>query len=219
MSLLGLGGPRDVVRARELFEASGDGESNWYLSRIHQSGEGVAADPVAALGFLRKSADLGYVRAMASLGEAYYYGNGVPQDAETAREWFLKAADKGHAGSQYALGMLYTRAEGVVADPGRALEWFRRAARNGHVDAQVRLGGLLAGQPDAPLEAQEEALFWLGVALDKLKPGDLRTQAQAAARAIEQRLTPDQIEEVRKRRAARTSSDVSDPEAMEPEAR
>ena len=114
----------------------------------------------------------------------------VPQDAAAAKEWFLKAADKGHPGSQYALGMLYTRGEGVVADQERALEWFRRAARNGHVDAQIQLGGILAGQPGAPPDVQEEALFWLGVAIDKLRPGQLRTQAEAAARSIEQRLTP-----------------------------
>jgi TPR repeat protein len=192
-----------MVRARTLFEAAGDAEALWYLSQLHARGDGVPADRGAALRYLRQSADLGYLGAVAGVGEAYYYGNGVPKDAAIAKEWFLKAAEKGHAGAQYALGMLYTRGEGVVADPERALEWFRRAARNGHVDAQIRLGNLLAGQPGAPPDVQEEALFWLGVAIAKLKPGPLRTEAEAAARSVEQRLTPGQIDEVRKRRADR----------------
>jgi TPR repeat protein len=138
----------------------------------------------------------------------------VPRDPAVAKDWFLKAAEKGHAGAQYALGMLYTRGEGVVADPDRALEWFRRAARNGHLDAQVRLGGLLAGKPGAPAEVQEEALFWLGEALDRLKPGELRSQAEAAARSIEQRLSPAQLEEVRRRRTDREQAAAgnSDPD-------
>lgn len=199
----GWGGPKDIAKARELFEAAGDGEALWYLARIYGQGEGVTADPAASLNYLRRSADLGYLRSMAGVGEAYYYGRGVPQDAALAKEWFLKAAEKGHAGSQFALGTLYARGEGVVADRARALEWFRQAARNGQIDAQIQLGGMLAGQADASAEAREEALFWLGVAMETLKPGPLRSRAESVARSLEQQLTPDQISEVRKRRADR----------------
>jgi hypothetical protein len=57
---------------------------------------------------------------------------------------------------------------------------------------------------------RQEALFWLDVALDTLKPGPLRDTAQAAARTLEQRLSPAQLAEVRKRRAERGAESADD---------
>jgi TPR repeat protein len=91
--------------------------------------------------------------------------------------------------------MLHARGEGTPADADQALAWFRKAAANNHLDAQVKAGLTLASRAaDA-----EEALFWLLSALERLKPGAVRAQAEAAVQVLEQRLDAARVLAVRQR--------------------
>ncbi|CAN5424003.1 hypothetical protein BH11PSE11_BH11PSE11_01760 [soil metagenome] len=109
---------------RELAEG-GDAVSQYYLGLMIANGNGVAADPAAAVVWLEKSAVQGYVRAQNSLGELYFYGRGVTTDIERAREWFQKAANQGLAGAQRNLGHYYLAQRRV--DYPRAIFWLEKA--------------------------------------------------------------------------------------------
>ncbi len=79
-----------------------------------ERGEGQRADPVQALEWYRRSADLGDAEALFSLGRFYEAGLGTPSDSRQAMQYFAKAADKGHTGAKQMLNSVF----GPPPDPG-----------------------------------------------------------------------------------------------------
>ena len=81
------------------------------------------------------SADMGYLDAIAALGE-YYYAAGKHK---LAFSYLTDAAQKGHKNAQYQLGDYYS---GYVmqSDKVEAFRWYLKAAEQGHLDAQYKVG-------------------------------------------------------------------------------
>jgi TPR repeat protein len=70
------------------------------------TGDGVAADPKAAVGWYQKSATQGLAAAQNALGVAYRTGNGVAKDDGAARQWFEKAKANGSASAAASLAAM-----------------------------------------------------------------------------------------------------------------
>jgi TPR repeat protein len=120
---------------------------------------------------------------------------GLRKDSEQAAKWASAAAQRGDPTAQYDLAFYYSKGLGVRPDLIQANKWAARAALQGHREAQNSFGySLMQGEgvETNPVEAYK----WLSLALAQ---GD--TQARANLAALEARLSPEQIDEG-KRRAA-----------------
>lgn len=98
-----------------------------------------------ALNAFHKAADMGYVRAQATLGIMYadiLWGD--LHDKEKSVYWWRKAAEQGDSDSQCTLGSLYERGYGVAQDNVQAVQWYRKAADQGDEFGQYHLGIMYA---------------------------------------------------------------------------
>ncbi|KAJ8611881.1 hypothetical protein CTAYLR_005807 [Chrysophaeum taylorii] len=112
-------------RASELL----DGKAAYNASILRARGVGGEEDVAAALLLLRKSANLGVVRAQLQLARLYSTGRGgVKRDEDEAVRWYCQAAKLGSADAFYELGLLYDKHE--------QLWCFFKAAKLGHAKAQ-----------------------------------------------------------------------------------
>lgn len=88
----------DFVEALRLFKplaGAGDAASQFQLSLLYASGQGVSADLKESLYWLRKAALRGHAQAQSNLGVAFSKGRGVMQDDVKAYAWFSMAASAG----------------------------------------------------------------------------------------------------------------------------
>jgi hypothetical protein len=95
---------------------------------MHETGQGRPADPAAALGWYRKSAEQGFAMAQFKAGQFLDRGMGGAMDAREAASWYEKAAAQGFAPAQHNLGFLYAEGRGVSRDVVSAWVWLDRAA-------------------------------------------------------------------------------------------
>lgn len=96
-------------------------------------------DYAGAAQFYKRSAELGFVKAMCSYGKCLYLGVGTDKDEQGAFEWFSRAAEHNHGGAQYNLGVMYLKGVCVEKNRERALEYFEAAAENGSAEAKKAL--------------------------------------------------------------------------------
>ena len=118
----GLGVPKDLVKAAELYQKAADQGNT--VAKNH------LADPQFQI----------------NLGLRYQQGDGVPQDFGKAAELCQKAADQENGVGQSRLGWLYENGWGVPKDLVKARELYQKAARHGEHAAISRLKEL-SGQP------------------------------------------------------------------------
>jgi hypothetical protein len=93
-----------------------------------------------AMGYLIKSADLGYARAQSAIGIDYADGKGMTHDPRKAVYYLGLAAQQGNRGAQAKLGEIYELGEGVPADQARAIELYKASAAQHDSDAEFALG-------------------------------------------------------------------------------
>jgi TPR repeat protein len=189
----GLGGLKKDLRSAYvayLFATRTRSEDHFYLAReacyavacAHEKGEGIQADPVAALNWfkaaakdghreaqfkvairlkdaelLRKAAEQDHPAAQMQLGLILNGGGwGIPQNIEEAAAWFRKSADQGNPVSQSQLGMFYRNGRGVQKDLQQSALWFKKAADQGSSWSQHQIGSCLRlgeGVPKDEIEA------------------------------------------------------------------
>jgi TPR repeat protein len=70
----------------------GNGRAQILVGMMHELGQGVAKNGVAAAEWYRKAADKGWPSAQGNLGALYAQGLGVPQDYVQAYKWWTLAA-------------------------------------------------------------------------------------------------------------------------------
>ena len=104
-------------------------------------GEGIKADPAAALEMFRKAAKAGHAMAMTMVGRAYETGQGVAQSLPVAAVWYKKAGAAGSEWGLYNLATLMTLGRGVPKDQAKAFALYRQAAARGHVKSMTLVGG------------------------------------------------------------------------------
>jgi TPR repeat protein/AcrR family transcriptional regulator len=155
---------------------AGDANAQARLALIYLKGDGVAADPAAALRWTRAAADAGQPVAEDLMGIYYREGKVVAADEDAAFTWFSAAAAKGNLKAMHSLAIAYAQGQGTPADEKQAVEWFRRAAERGYVDSAFNLALLYERGLGVPQDLKQ-ALTWYAIAAQM---GD----AQAAERVV-----------------------------------
>lgn len=137
----------DYEKARELWlpvAESGNEVAAFNIGVLYAQGLGVAADPVEAVRWYRRSALAGYSNAQFNLGSAYYNSQGTEKNVAQAVSWWERAAEQDHPEALYNLGTLYRRGQGVQRDVARARSLLERAAARGDNRAGQALENLRA---------------------------------------------------------------------------
>lgn len=106
----------------------------------HHDGIGTKKDPVKAVYYYQKAADLGQARGEGILGYCYGEGFGVEKDESKAFDLYLSAAYKGESVSMYNVAHCYEDGIGVQRSVPDAILWYKRSAELGNCYAQNSLG-------------------------------------------------------------------------------
>jgi TPR repeat protein len=133
--------------------------------------------------------------AQFELGTAYVHGHGLARDYVEGAKWLRRAIERGHTEACLQLSFLYRDGLGVTKDEGEALKWRREAAERGSIQAQLII---IMNLSDATAsEDLIEACKWSIIAgKNGNKP------ALARLGALMTKLTPEQLEEGKRRAAA-----------------
>jgi AcrR family transcriptional regulator len=142
---------------------AGDSDAQARLALIYLKGDGVAADPAAALRWARAAAETGQPVAEYLMGVFYNEGKVVRADDEAAFTWFSAAAIKGNLKAMHSLAIAYAQGQGTAKDEKQAAEWFKRAAERGYVDSAFDLALLYERGLGVPQDTKQ-ALTWYGIA-------------------------------------------------------
>lgn len=115
-------------------------------------GEGVEADPPAAIEQLQLLEQEGQAAASFRLGQIFQFGQGAsPIDEPRARQHYRRAADKGHLMAiDYYARMLY-EGRGGERDRRAGADWWQRAAERGNLSAGNNLAWVRCVSEDADL--------------------------------------------------------------------
>lgn len=153
-----------------------------------------SGDHQTAFEEFRRLADLGHFQAQYKLGVMYSKGEATGQDLTTAARWWMKAGKSGFIDAQYNLGATFNAGAGVPKNPARAVQWFEQAALQGDVGAmQMAAVDYFTRQGNFV-----KAHMWLSLGESLLGPGDAREAFGQNRTALEEKMTPEQIEEARK---------------------
>eukprot|EP01138_Halocafeteria_seosinensis_P015177 gb/GECG01015490.1/.p1 GENE.gb/GECG01015490.1/~~gb/GECG01015490.1/.p1 ORF type:complete len:403 (+),score=54.12 gb/GECG01015490.1/:1-1209(+) len=135
----------------------GDAYSQYNVGSMLLNGDGMEQDYVAAVPYLTKSSDQGFLPADHNLGLMYHWGLGVNQDSIKGREYLLRAANDGYnSESQVSLaGHMYEEGDHI-----RSAAYAMRAAEQGQARAQYFLGMLLTRGDGIPVD-KERGINWL----------------------------------------------------------
>jgi TPR repeat protein len=153
-------------------------------------GQGVKANPEAAVKLLLELEKQGVDDASFRLGQAYQFGQGdLAIDFALAREHYRLAAMRGHAPSidQYARALYVGR--GGERDRAKALEWWQRGAEKGNEAAANNLAWVQCSSKDAHIRDPAAGARQLGKLLDDKRTANLEdtlAACQAASGQYEQ---------------------------------
>lgn len=146
LAFLGRGqSPSDFQKAAEMFRKAADiglAQSQHYLGKCYEKGQGVSKDPKEAVKWYRKAAEQGYAVSEYNLGVCYRDGWGVNKDLVKSADWFEKAANHGNVDACYEIGACYERGEGRDKNPEKAIEWYQKAAAGENETAKKALDRL-----------------------------------------------------------------------------
>ena len=148
-------------------------DPNW-LRRVNQKMketrekqvEGDPQDAAQVFAQNKQKAQNGDVKAMKTVGNAYYDGRGVRQDYEEAVRWFKKAAERGSSAAMYSLGRMYYYGEGVNEDNSKAFNWFLKAVETDNDGDSMNMLGLMYWKGHGVGENDAEAVRWMKRAIE-----------------------------------------------------
>ena len=113
----------DFKRALEILKPlaeDGDSWSQYILSLMYESGQGVEKNQEESIRWLILAAESGVPKIQYDLGIRYFYGYGIEKNYSEAAKWWESSANAGIADSQYNLGLLYYRGIGIPKDKKKA---------------------------------------------------------------------------------------------------
>jgi TPR repeat protein len=145
-------------------------ESQYILSTLYDSGNGLPQDDAQSAHWEQQAAEQGHPYAQANLCFRLHAAKNYAE----AFTWCQRAADGNLAWAQYNLGLLYHNGEGVGPDDAEAAHWYRLAATQGFADAQQALADLFyLGQ--GVQRSYTQAAAWYRKAADQ---GNAKAQYQ-----------------------------------------
>ena len=190
---LGLGVPRDLPRARHIYEAlAKKGPPPYELGLMLELGQGGPADLKRAIAIYRKAAEEGSQEAMFRLGVLHEEGRGVKRDLKGAHRWYHQVlenetaeggpeADATHE-ARYRLGRMLEEGRGASKDLKKAVSFYR-ASESAY--AVRRLGEILErGSLGKPNKAEAAKAYYDYFRVDDLWHGpDLKFLKESADEA------------------------------------
>ncbi len=140
---------------------SGDPLAQHELGLRLLTGEGVAADTVAAVFWIKKAASQKLSSAQYNYGIMLINGWGTEWNPFTAYENFLAAAETGMSQAQYVVGVLYTDNLIVQRNWNKSYYWIKKSADNGYEPAKEVLEELSAKVTSAFKDSVEQNKYAL----------------------------------------------------------
>lgn len=125
---------RAIGEWRPLAQA-GDPDAQFNMGQAYKLGRGVSADPTAAIGWYRKAAAQGHLRAEDNLGLLLFQQG----DRAGAMPALQKAATRGEPRAQYIVGTALFNGDIVAKDWVRAYALMNRASASGLTQATTSL--------------------------------------------------------------------------------
>jgi TPR repeat protein len=162
-------GTRDVIARAE----SGDARAQTEAALAFLKGDGVDADPMAAIRWSQTAAAQGDANAQFIL--ASLYADGIKPNPQRAFQWYSTAAARGNAKAMHNLAMAYLNGRGAPKDTAAAINWLVKAANSGYRDSAFDLA-VLYERGEGVARSPRDALKWYD---DAASLGD----SQAAERA------------------------------------
>lgn len=148
----GIGGPKDVAGALNLWQAAADAGNPTALGRLgehYQFAEDTTQrDFSKARDLYRRAADKGSFIGLDGLAGLALLGIGQDADPAAAVALYRQAADRGSSHALYKLGVAYRQGAGVEKDFAASIDLLERAARQGYRDALHLLATQLADGAD-----------------------------------------------------------------------
>jgi TPR repeat protein len=114
---------------------AGVAEAQAVYGQMLLDGNGVHADPKAALDWFTRAAAQHHVMALNMVGRCYDLGWGTQVDKTRAADCYRIAAERGLDWGMYNYATLLALGEGVAQDRATALGWLERAAAMGNAKA------------------------------------------------------------------------------------
>lgn len=127
----------EAIKWFELAATQKHTKAQFQLGKMYLYGEeGVKANYVYALGYLRDAANSSYAEAQFELGNYYLMGKTENVDYPQAIKWYRAAAEQQHVRAMLALGkILYEGRGGIKPQPEDAKHYLSLAAEAGDSDA------------------------------------------------------------------------------------
>lgn len=123
--------------------SKGSEEAAWYLYQAFSGlNAGFEVNDDLAKRYIHQAAQLGSVRAQATLGQMYLNGESVEQDHAMGFNYLQKAASKQNAEALNALGEALEHGLGIAPNLEQALRFYQKAAEGANPDAYSHLGRL-----------------------------------------------------------------------------
>ena len=115
---------------------SGDPLAQHELGLRLLTGDGIVADTVTAVYWIKKAASQKLTAAMHNYGVMLINGWGTEWNPFTAYEYFLSAAEAGMSQAQYVVGILYTDNLIVRRDWNKSYYWIKKSVDGGYEPAK-----------------------------------------------------------------------------------
>jgi len=115
---------------------SGDPLAQHELGLRLLTGDGIVADTVTAVYWIKKAASQKLTAAMHNYGVMLINGWGTEWNPFTAYEYFLSAAEAGMSQAQYVVGILYTDNLIVKRDWNKSYYWIKKSVDGGYEPAK-----------------------------------------------------------------------------------
>lgn len=150
---------------------------------------------------MRIKAERGDAEAEFDMGRCYQNGWVVRQDRAEALKWYEKSAEKGNPRAQVLAGMSYWQGLDVKVDKAKGLKWIEEAAEQGDPGAFACLCSAYY-KGDGVVQDYVQSYKW-GMLFMESRQSDIisedeRTQMKVVMASLEQKLTTEQISEVRR---------------------
>lgn len=157
-----------------------------------------------ALDWFKKSSEIGYPQAQATLGALYLKGlpGLLPRNTKLGISLLSQAVRAKSLTARFNLGMAYLSGDGVPKDSRKAVQWLRVAEGQNFAEAQYTLGVLLIEGKEGLAKSTVEGLNFLEKAASQ--------NHQLAARYLEKRHGSATKTEIHAAKGIRTSSNDKD---------
>jgi TPR repeat protein len=133
---------KDATERADAEKMASRGAALAKIGDMYVTGAELPKDPIEALKWYRKAADVGNEKASVMVASLLLADgrNATPDENAEARQRCEDAAKRKFPPGAYCMALIYRRGLGVAKDPVESAKWLGRAAELGHPRAALQLG-------------------------------------------------------------------------------